>query len=175
MMERISADDTKADFRCGVHALDDYFRRHALENDRMGVNRCFVLKPGENNLPNVVGFYTLSMNAVEAADATPHLKGRFPRYPLPVALIGRLAVDQRARGRGFGDQLLVDALRRALRVGEDVGCVGVIVDAKDDAATRFYARHGFMVTQANRMFLSCQRVREAMLIATESTSTLDAK
>jgi hypothetical protein len=99
----ISATDRAAAFRCGIHALDDYFHRHALANDARGISRCFVLRPGKPELPMVAGYYTLSMATV-MADAVRHaLPGRLPQYPLPVALIGRLAVDLQARGHRFGE------------------------------------------------------------------------
>ena len=162
MTSPIAAEDVDAGFRCGVHALDDYFARHALPNDRAGVSRCFVLR-GHDGEPRVLGFYTLSMAAVQADAVRNVLKARLPRYPLPVALIGRLAVHEEARGRGHGEALLVDALRRILAAGESVGCVGVIVDAKDEAAERFYARYGFITVETDgwprRMFMPMSTVR----------------
>jgi GNAT superfamily N-acetyltransferase len=161
----ITADDVSAGGRSGVHPLDDYFARHALPNDRAGVSRCFVLRPELADLPIVCGFYTLSMASVQADAIRAALKGRLPRYPLPVALIGRLAVDERARGRGFGEELLIDALARVVAAGDSVGCVGVIVDAKDESAERFYARYGFVTVQAeagpHRMFLPMATARAA--------------
>jgi GNAT superfamily N-acetyltransferase len=158
----ISAEDVAAGFRSGVHPLDDYFARHALPNDRAGVSRCFVLH-GHDGEPRVRGFYTLSMAAVQADAVRNALRARLPRYPLPVALIGRLAVHEGARGRGHGEALLVDALRRILAAGESVGCVGVIVDAKDAAAERFYARYGFVSVEEEvwprRMFIAMTTVR----------------
>jgi GNAT superfamily N-acetyltransferase len=121
----VCAEDTQSGFRSGIHTLDDYFARHALSNDRAGVGRCFVLRAGDPGLPVVAGFYTLSMAAVQADVVRPLLRQRLPRYPLPVALIGRLAVDERARGQRFGERLLVDALSRVIDVGESIGCVGV--------------------------------------------------
>lgn len=101
MIAPITAEDVGNGFRSGVHPLDDYFARHALPNDRAGVSRCFVLRPGVAELPVVCGYYTLSMAAVQADAVRAALKARLPRYPLPVSLIGRLAVDERARGRRY--------------------------------------------------------------------------
>jgi len=161
----ITADDVGMDFRSGVHPLDDYFARHALPNDRAGVSRCFVLRPEVPELPVVCGFYTLSMASVQADAIRAALKGRLPRYPLPVALIGRLAVDERARGRGFGEELLIDALARVVGAGESVGCVGIIVDAKNDGAERFYGKYDFTTVEADawprRMFVPMATARAA--------------
>jgi GNAT superfamily N-acetyltransferase len=161
----LTAEDVACGFRSGVHPLDDYFARHALANDRAGASRCFVLRRNEAELPAVAGFYTLSMAAVQADAVRAALKARLPRYPLPVALIGRLAVDERARGRGFGEALLVDALTRVLGASESVGCVGVIVDAKDEGAERFYAKYGFVTVGAwpRRMFLPLATAKAASM------------
>lgn len=165
MISPITAEDPGAGFRSGVHPLDDYFARHAMPNDRAGVSRCFVLRSDLADLPVVCGFYTLSMASVQADAIRAVLKGRLPRYPLPVALIGRLAVDERARGRGFGEDLLIDALARVVSAGGSVGCVGVIVDAKDEGAERFYAKYDFVTVEAeawpHRMFLPMATARAA--------------
>lgn len=148
MISPITADDVGSGFRSGVHPLDDYFARHTLPNDRAGVSRCFVLRPEVAELPVVCGYYTLSMASVQADAIRAALKGRRPKYPLPVALIGRLAVDERARGRRFGEDLLVDALARVVGAGESVGSVGLIVDAKDEGAERFYTKYDFTTVEA---------------------------
>ncbi len=102
----ITEADAASGFRCGKHSLDDYFARHAISNDRAGVSRAFVL-PGETEAgdPKVLGYYTLSMALLGSAEASSVLSTRLPRYLVPVALIGRLAVHEHARGRGFGEML----------------------------------------------------------------------
>lgn len=124
---RIEAADVSHGFTCGKHPLDDYFRRHALANDAAGIGRAYVVPraPDEDAAqPPILGFYTLSMALVASAEVSPHLTGKLPKYPLPVALIGRLAVDQRAQGRRIGERLLVDAMQRAVDAAELVGASG---------------------------------------------------
>ncbi len=167
MIVPLVAGDVTSGFCSGIHALDDYFARHALVNDRAGASRCFVLRPGLPELPTVAGFYTLSMASVQADAIRAVLRDRLPRYPLPVALIGRLAVDARARGQRFGEALLVDALTRVLGVADGIGCIGVIVDAKDEGAERFYAKYDFVTvdgeTWPRRMFVPLAVVRMAQM------------
>lgn len=107
----------------------------------------------------------MSMADVEASDIAAALGSSLPRYPLPVALIGRLAVDKRAQGRGIGEALLVDALRNVLDAANLVGCMGVVVDAKDERAEAFYARYGFAPLATGpwprRMFLPITTVRDS--------------
>jgi predicted GNAT family N-acyltransferase len=81
---------------------------------------------------------------------------KLPKYPLvPATLLGRLAVDVRLRGKGAGEHLLMDALRRALEASREVASVAVVVDAKDDSAVSFYRRYGFIgfADQPRRLFL----------------------
>lgn len=90
----------------------------------------------------IAGFYTLSAADIPLTDLPEDMAGRMPRYPaLPVARIGRLAVDQDFRGRKLGSALLADAV---LRVADtDIGAFALVVDAKDEAAAAFYRHHGF--------------------------------
>lgn len=139
---RIGSDDPACGFRCGKHPLDDYFRRHALDNDQKNIGRTYVLDASDDDiadgLPKIIGFYTLSMASAVSADVSSAIGKKLPRYPMPVALVGRLAVDERARGRRLGGTLLVDAMERVVAAAEIIACLGIIVDAKDQDAERFY-------------------------------------
>ncbi len=165
----IETADASSGFRSGTHPLDDYFRRHAAENDAFGIGRAYVLRRApdqEPDLPAVLGYYTLSMALVASADIAEALERKLPKYPLPVALIGRLAVDERARGRRLGERLLIDALRRIADASEIIGCVGAIVDAKTEAAEAFYAKYDFTTILADgwprRMFLPMHTIKAAL-------------
>jgi len=166
----IEPDDSHSGFRSGVRALDDYCTRHANENEVSGVGRTYVLRRAQTDgleLPRILGFYTLSMALIESSQATAVLRTKLPRYPLPVALVGRLAVDERARGRRLGERLLLDALQRVVDVADHIGCVGVIVDAKDERAHSFYERYDFVAVQdegwPRRMFIPLGTARAALL------------
>jgi hypothetical protein len=181
---RIEPADITSDVSFGKHPLDDYFKRHALANHLAGISSAYVLRRASPNVlasgtpmgrignprparsPRVLGFYTLSMAAVEASQAAVALAVKLPKYPMPVALIGRLGVDERERGQRFGESLLLDALQRIVDAAEIVGCIGVIVDAKDDEAEQFYEKYDF-VTITNdrwphRQFLSLSTAKAAL-------------
>lgn len=157
--------DAASGFRCGKRPLDDYFARHAVPNDKAGVNKAFVL-PGrvEAGEPEVLGYYTLSMALLASAEASAVLQTRLPRYPMPVALIGRLAVHELARGRGLGEILLGDAFERVLALADQIGCLGIVVDAKDQDAERFYSKYAFATVESasfpRRMFLPLAVLRQ---------------
>lgn len=114
----------------------------------------------------MLGFYTLSMAVADSAPIADVLQKKLPRYPMPVALIGRLAIDTRAQGMRLGESLLIDALRRVVDAAGLVGCTGVIVDAKDDAAERFYTKYDFATiaeTWPRRMFLPLATAKSAFV------------
>ncbi len=97
------------------------------------------------------------MATVEASQVADVLKKKLPKYPIPVALIGRLAIDQRAHGRRLGEKLLLDAMRRVVDAASLLGCTGIVVDAKDEDAEGFYLKYDFAtVTEESwprRLFL----------------------
>ena len=163
----ITEEDARSGFTCGEPALDAFFSRHAVGNDRQGIGTTFVLGGAADDEPAVLGFYTLSMASVSADQIAPALQGRLPRYPLPVALIGRLGVHRDAQGRRLGQRLLGDALRRVLAAASQVGCVGVIVDAKHEQAEGFYLKHGFVLidetTWPHRLFLPMATIQAGLV------------
>ncbi len=129
-------------FDCGSEALNRYIRQQASQDERRNVTRVFVALPEESN--EIAGFYTLSAGSVER-DALPETKAkRLPRYPVPVALLGRLAVDRRWSGQGLGAALLANALQRVRWASATLAVYAVVVDAKDEQAQAFYEHFGFI-------------------------------
>lgn len=127
-------------FVSGVDPLDRYFRTQAGQDARKNMAAPFVLVLPDGG---IAGYYTLSSTAVKLAELPDNMARRLPRYPLvPATLLGRLAVDKRFQGKGYGRFLLADALLRAVR--SEIASFAVIVDAKDDAARRFYERESFL-------------------------------
>lgn len=151
-------------FSCGVEALDRYFREQAGQDRDRLVAAVWVLHDADDE--RVVGFYTLSMNRVALESVPDDLRRKLTRYPdQPVALLGRLAVDKQSRGQGFGEKLLMDALRRAHASTAQVAAVAVIVDAKDDTARAFYEGYGFsrLLDNEFRLFLPMGTIARTFL------------
>ncbi len=113
--------------------------------------------PGE-----IVGYYTLSAASFEKDEMPADIAKRLPHYPVPAAVIGRLAVDHRSQGRGLGETLLLDAIRRVVRASAAIAVYAVIVDAKNDRASAFYARYGFrsFASLPRRLFLPLDTFRK---------------
>jgi GNAT superfamily N-acetyltransferase len=142
LIEALSPYHDRRGFSCGVEALDSYLRRQAGQDTRKYVTVTFVLL--EVGRPDVVGFYTLSATSLRLSDLPESTAKNLPRYPLvPAILLGRLAVHQNQRGKGYGELLLIDALRRCMEA-QDIGWAVVLVDAKDEQSAAFYEHYHFI-------------------------------
>ena len=121
--------DDRSRFSSGNPDLDRFFHRFAGQNQfRHHIGVTYVAIDGGD----ILGFLTVAASEI-AIDALPEARrGRLPRYPLPVLRVARLAVSVSARGRGIGQALLRHALRLARRTAAEIGCVGVVVDAKPE-------------------------------------------
>jgi GNAT superfamily N-acetyltransferase len=148
----------RAAFSCGVAELDDYLKRRAGQDVRRRITRVFVCTEHESDV--VLGFYTLSALAIDAGSLPEAQARKRPRHPIPAALIGRLAVDRSAQGTGLGRLLLADAIQRTLSASEQVAIHAIVVDAKNDAARRFYQAYGLLALsdQPMRLFLPLRSV-----------------
>ncbi|MGP0090192.1 MAG: GNAT family N-acetyltransferase [Xanthobacteraceae bacterium] len=139
-VEVLGPQHNRASFESGVESLDRYLRVQAGQDARKNMAAPFVLAlPGGA----IGGYYTLSATAVNLAELPVQTARKLPRYPLvPATLLGRLAVDRRHQGKGYGRFLLADALLRSVR--SEIASFAVIVDAKDENARRFYERESFL-------------------------------
>ena len=125
-IERLTRRHGRATFRSTEPSLTDYLRRYALRNEERNVGRSFVAVDDDGE--TILGFSTLAMGHVSRESLPAGARKRLPAYPVPVALLGRLAVDVSALGRGLGKMLLFAALRRALDASQNVAAYAVVVD-----------------------------------------------
>ncbi len=139
-VRRLEIQDGRSAFRSGDIELDRFFQRYAGQNQfRHHIGTTYVAVIANQ----IVGFATVSTGEITAENITSNLRKRLPAYPLPILRIARLAVDERFQGQGLGKLLLQSMLELALTLRDQVGCVGVIVDAKTQAV-EFYSRLGFL-------------------------------
>ena len=145
-------------FSCGSTELDRYLREFASQDVRRDVARVFVAIAAGRT---VLGYYSLSAACFRRDDLPAEHAKRLPRYPVPAALLGRLAVDESARGQGLGAHLLMDAIERVRLASEALGVHAVIVDALDDSAAAFYRKFGFLMFTEfeRRLFLPMATIR----------------
>src|SRR5574340_952491 len=130
------------DFECGEHALDDWLKRRAMHNQLSGASRTFVVVDEENR---VRGFYAMAAGAVSHQLATSAVRRNMPD-PVPIMVLGRLAVDRRAQGIKLGAALLQDAVNRAVAVSQNAGVRALLVHAIHDRARGFYEHYGFQAS-----------------------------
>ena len=128
-------------FRCGHEALDRWLRAYVGQSQRRDAARTFVTAEPDGA---VVGYYTLVAAQVRHESATATVsRGLSRHYPIPVALLARLAVDRRQQGVGLGANLLLDSLQRVIRASDEIAVRAIIVHAIDERASSFYRHFGF--------------------------------
>lgn len=136
----ITADHDTSLFNCRHDSLNQWLRRRALTNASSGATRTYVVC-AENH--RVVGYYALAAGSLDIESAPTRLGRNMPN-PLPVVVLGRLAVDDTWSGRGVGGGLLKDAVLRSLQAAELIGACALLCHAIDADAKAFYARYGFV-------------------------------
>jgi GNAT superfamily N-acetyltransferase len=146
--EPLAAHHKTTAFDSGVPSLDDWLKRRAAQNQTTGASRTFVTCVGTT----VVGYYALASSAVVPAQASGRFRRNMPD-PIPVVVLGRLAVDQSQKGRGLGRALFQDAARRTIHAAEAIGIRGMIVHALSEDAKTFYLRLGLTVSPLDPMIL----------------------
>jgi GNAT superfamily N-acetyltransferase len=138
-----------APFDCGVAALNEYLLKYALLNHQNRSARTYVVLRDTK----LVGYYTLAAGSVSRDQVPARIAQGLGRYPVPVILLARLAVDVSERGKGLGRGLLHDAVLRAFQASELVGSRAIVTHAKDEAAKTFYQRFDFVPSPVNDLHL----------------------
>lgn len=148
--------ETYKHFSCGKIELDEYLKRYAKGNHKKGIGKTFLLKED-----SVLGFYTVSMGSLEISLLPEDKRKGLSQYPMPIAKIGRLAVDEKVKGNGIGKFLLIDALHRIYQASQSIAAFAIIVDAKDKEAKEFYKHFGFIECKDRELtlFLPMETVR----------------
>jgi GNAT superfamily N-acetyltransferase len=142
IVEPLNRAHQRADFSCGHASLDDFLKKYAGQYARRRLGTTYVaVVVGQSR---VLGYYTLAPSHFEFTHAPAELLKGLPKHPVPSLLLARLAVTQPEHGKGLGRYLLFDAFERCLRVAGEVGFPAIEVEAIDDQAAAFYAKHGFL-------------------------------
>jgi GNAT superfamily N-acetyltransferase len=144
--EKLAAGDDLSDFNSGVAALDDWLRRRAAQNETAGASRTYVVRSGTK----IAGYYSLAVGAIAHEKVPGRVKRNMPD-PVPVMILGRLAVDKSYQGQGIGEGLLRDAVLRTMQAAEIAGIRALLVHAISADAKRFYERYGFITSPVDPM------------------------
>lgn len=144
--QHLTAHHDVSTFDSGVPELDTWLKRRALQNEASGASRTYVIVAGVR----VIGYYALATGAVAQREATGKVRRNMPE-PIPVMVIGRLAVDHSYQRQGLGSALLRDALLRTLNAASIAGIRAVLLHAISDEAKRFYEEAGFSASPIEPM------------------------
>lgn len=152
-------------FDCGVNELNIFLKQHANQNQLKNMSKTYVavvaVSPDDHK--KIYGYYTLSAGHIQGDQLPESIKSKLPKYPIPIARIGRLAVDKDYKGQGIGGFLLHHAFTNVLNVADKMGIFAVVVDAKNDNAKAFYKNYGFSALQDSELtlFLSVDTIKSA--------------
>ncbi len=146
----------RAQFNCGNETLNEWLIRRALKNQGSGASRTFVIC----NEDRVIGYYALASGSIERPIAPKTIARNMPD-PIPVTVLGRLAVDLQFQGQRLGAALLKDSILRTVLVSRNIGVRAMLVHAISEDAKRFYASYGFKESLINEMtlMLSVQQIK----------------
>lgn len=147
--EKLSKNHKIKSFNCGSEQLNEYLKKYAFQNQKKNISNTFVT---ENN-GIVTGYYTLTFGSVSKLDLPIQKQKRLPNYPIPVMIIGRLAVDKKEQGNGLGKSLLKDAILRTIQASEIAGIKAIMVHAKNENAKSFYLKYDFIESSIDDLLL----------------------
>ncbi len=153
IIEPLNKEHDRSVFNCGIESLDRYLKQQARQDIKRRISRVYVCSPMDKTA--VLGYYTLSTLSIDLSILPEKIPKKLPRHPIPAALIGRLAVDVSAQGKGIGKMLLANAIKRTLAVSNEIAIYAMVVDAINEEAVSFYKRYGFSILarDGNRLFL----------------------
>ena len=146
---RIKKENDHSRFDCGNDSLNNFLKKFAYSAQQSNSSVTYVVV--ESNA--IIAYYSLSYGSVACADAPERVRKGMGKYPVPILLLARLAVDKRWQGKGLGYSLLQDALLRACQASEQAGLRAVVVDAYDLNAKAFYIKYGFCPSPLDEMRL----------------------
>lgn len=146
--EPLSTRHDVAPFFSGSDSLDQWLKGRAAKNQLTGASRTYVASEGKR----VVGFYALAAGAVEGGATIGSFRRNMPD-PVPVAMLGRLAVDRAWQEKGLGRALVRHACSRVGQAADVIGIRGMVVHALNDGAQKFYQRMGFDPSPRDPMLL----------------------
>jgi len=159
LIEALNKTHDRANFDCEEADLNDFLKHYARQNDSKGLGKTFVAVFPEER--QIRGYYTISSGSISFEVFPENL----PRYPIPIVHLGRLAVNKTAQGTGLGGLLLFDALRRSIKLADQLGIYAIEVRALTEKAKQFYLKFGFTGLKDDELhlYLPIKTIRKLLL------------
>lgn len=161
MIEPLDKKHHRNNFDCGKELPNNYLKNQAGQNVKRKLSACFVLADDATN--EIQGYYTLSNNSIPLGVFPKSIQKKLPKsyVAIPTTLLGRLAIDTRYQGKGFGKILLIDALKRSFELTRRIGSFAVVVDSIDEEAEKFYEKYDFIkLPDSSKMFIATKTLKE---------------
>lgn len=136
---KLSPENNLGNFDCGNYQLNRYLKKHAYINQINNVSTCYIISD-ENK---VIAYYCVSIGSINSENAPDFLKEGLPKYPIPILILARLAVDKNYQKLGIGQMLMKEIFLKAIFLAKEIACVAIFVQAKNDEAKSFYKKMGF--------------------------------
>ncbi len=151
-------------FDCGEDSLNDYLKKFAKQHAEKDIGRTFVAVSAPAG--TVMGYYSLCSGSIDFENLPPEVSRKLPRYPLPTAHLARLAIDKSCQGKGLGSFLLIDFIKRVLRLADEIGICAITVDALHQRARDFYLKFGFqrLLDDELHLFLMMGTARKLKMV-----------
>ena len=140
--QRLNASHDLSGFDCGEDSLNLWLVNHARQADTSGSARTFVVLESETS--SVVGYFSLTVGQIDVVDAPARVAAGMGRFPIPVVLVARLAVDTKWQSKGLGRSMLREAVLKTLALSENVGVRAMLVHPLNEEAEAFYMKYGFV-------------------------------
>ena len=163
-VELLAKTHDRDSFDCGSEPLNLFLKQTARQHAERGISRTFVLVDGAATAPKpIIGFFSINLCQIKSGSLTPQAARQLPRDVAGVRL-GRLAVAKANQRQGIGKILLVAAMGKFIEIFNSAGGIGLFVDAKDQAARRYYEQFGFIAMPSNELelFLPVKTIQEAL-------------
>lgn len=160
MIRLLDSTHIKNEFDCGKELLNNYLKTQAGQDIKRNLSACFVFIEPQDNV--IEGYYTLSNASISLENLPEDIRKKLPRSytTIPATLLGRLAIDTKSQGKGLGNILLIDALKRSFEISKTIGSFAVIVDPIDKEAEKFYEKYGFLaLPDSGKMFIAISTLK----------------
>ncbi len=151
----------RSGFDCGVPELNTFLKATARQHSQKGISRTFVLTDGSSA---ILGFFSLTLSELHTEQLPSTHARKYPLHGLPAVRLARLAISLKEQKKGYGELLLTEAIHRTALIAEQAGVIGLFVDAKGDAARKFYVRYGFITIPGHplQLFLPIETIRSTV-------------